>query len=218
MPILLYHHIAAGEATNRYSVSKANFAVQMAALKQMGYTTVNIAQLTRAITVGEDLPQHPLAITFDDGYEDVYQNAYPILKNQGFVGTILLVSSYVGAEEFMTEAEVRDLLQEGWELGSHSRSHLDLTKNYPVLGNEVGQSRADLKQITGVDVRIFAYPYGAVDPVVFRKVVDAGYYVGLGLGKSVTHDLSTLYYLDRIEVRADTDLASLTQAIACPKE
>lgn len=218
IPILLYHHVVPMEAPNRYSISAANFAVQMAALKNLGYTTVSVEQLVRAVEIGDTLPQNPLVITFDDGYEDVYQNAYPALKNKGFTATILLVSTYVGTETFMTQAEVLDLIKAGWEVGSHSRTHLDLTKNYPRLQEEIVQSRADLMQLTGQDIRIFAYPYGAVDPTVFKKVVEAGYTMGLGLGNSILHDLNTVYYLDRIEVRSDTELTSLIQAITCPEE
>ncbi len=218
LPILLYHHIVAVESENRYSVSRANFEEQMAALKDLGYTTMSVAQLIRAIQIGENLPHSPMVITFDDGYEDVYLNAFPVLSKEGFTATILLVSSYVGSEEFMTQSEILDLEQAGWEIGSHSQTHLDLTKNFSSLWDEIVQSRLDLKRISGQDINLFAYPYGAADPIVIGKVVKAGYSAGLGLGTSVIHDVGNLFYLDRIEVRADMDLASLTQAIACPKE
>ncbi len=218
VPILLYHHVVALESGNRYSVSRANFEEQMAALKDLGYSTISVAQLIRAIQKGENLPHSPLVITFDDGYEDVYLNAFPELSKYGFTATIMLVSSYVGSEEFMTQSEILDLEQAGWEVGSHSQTHLDLTKNFSSLWDEIVQSRLDLKQITGQEINLFAYPYGAADSVVIGKVIKAGYSAGLGLGTSVIHDVGNLFYLDRIEVRADMDLASITQAIACPKE
>ena len=66
-------------------------------------------------------------ITFDDGFADVYQNAYPILQELGFVGAIYIYVDHVGFSGYINSDQITDLAENGWEIGNHSMSHADLT-------------------------------------------------------------------------------------------
>jgi len=215
-PILLYHHIEEHDPPGRYYIPPEDFAGQMKALRDWGYTSITPLQLITAITTGAALPPRPVVITFDDGDLSVYTQAFPIMRQFGFVGATYLVGDYLNAEEFMTTGMVKDLAANGWEIGAHSMSHLDLTAQHDNLSEETGGVRALLRSEVGVPINTFAYPFGTVDADVANAVAKAGYYGGMGLGIGYVHDLYDLYYLSRIEVRAGTSIDELGKMLPYP--
>jgi peptidoglycan/xylan/chitin deacetylase (PgdA/CDA1 family) len=213
IPILLYHHIAEIEPGNRYYVSPRAFAEQMAWLWSNGYTTIPISTVVQAIMTGADLPEKPVVITFDDGDEDVFTNAFPIMDAYGFKGTIYLIAGRMNGRDVISNESVLQLINAGWEIGSHSYTHIDLSKNHDALPYEVVSSRDVLQQTFQVPVNTFAYPFGAIDPSVVNAVANNRYLGAVGLGILSNHDLSTLYYLSRLEVQSDYDLEKFSNLL-----
>jgi len=211
-PILLYHRIAEPPSPNsleaRYYTSPVDFNWQMQALKDWGYTTIPISLLVEAITKGAPLPPKPVVLSFDDGYESVYENAYPIMKALGFTGVLYLVGNYVGAQDYMSLGQLKTMTSNGWEIGSHSMTHPHLPAVHDQINFEAGKSKGTLASEIGVKVETFAYPYGDIDDFVVDKVAEYGYLAAVGLGTQYINSLSTLFYLSRIEVRNGTDLAT----------
>ncbi len=205
-PILLYHHIADDSGSNRYYVSPENFQQQMLTLQQGGYTSITPSLLVDALVYGAELPPRPVVITFDDGNLDVYTTAFPIMRQLGFVGAFYIVSDRLRVEGFVGAAELNELVAAGWEIGSHSMTHPDLTLNHDILRQEILQSRLLLEETIGVPVRSFAYPFGLVDEYVVDKTEEYGYTSGMGLGTFNTHTLGARFYLSRREVRYEYDL------------
>ncbi len=213
VPILLYHHIANPEQPNRYYVPPETFDEQMAWLFNNGYTTIPISLLVSAINEGAELPAKPVVITFDDGDLDVYENAYPIMQKYGYSGVFYIISGWIDAKNMVTKAQLGEMIADGWEIGSHSVSHIDLTQNGDQLGYQIIGSKRDLEAALGVPVNTFAYPYGMISPAVADVVIRGGYTAGMGLGTSYEHSLSTIWYLSRREVRSDYDLAAFTSLL-----
>lgn len=207
-PILLYHHIAQNGDDNRYYVSPENFRAQMQYLRDLGCTSVTPSYLASVLMMGGDLPERPVVITFDDGNMDVYENAFPVMQEMGFVGAFYIVANRMGAGDFAGVDELTEMINAGWEVGSHSMSHVDLASNHTLVRQEILQSRLDLEEALDVPVKIIAYPFGLVDDYVFEKTVDYGYLAGMGLGNSNEHTWGTLYYLARREVQNEYDLAA----------
>lgn len=205
-PILLYHQIAVIEPPSRYYVPPADFQAQMEALRDWGYTAIPISLLVQAITEGAALPPRPVVITFDDGVRNVYENAFPIMRALGFPGVVYLIENAVGAENHMTSAQILEMTAAGWEVGSHSKTHLNLMENHDQVYREVAQSRLDLQSVLGVPVETFAYPYGAVDAFVMQKTSNYGYRAAVGLGALSQQGMYNLFYLSRIEVRYGTSV------------
>ena len=203
VPILLYHHIADDSTGNRYFVSPAVFEAQMKWLSDNHYQTITITQLANVIIYGGQLPARAVAITFDDGNQDVVKNAFPIMQKYGFIGTAYIIVSWVGAVGYDTADQIAQLHNAGWEIGSHTMSHVDLTKHEDNLEYEVRNSLIELDKKYGVDVKSLAYPFGLIDPKVVTYTAHAGYTSGVGLGTSVKQGLSDLYYLSRMEVRQE---------------
>jgi len=199
-PVLLYHHIGDEPKFRNYEVSTQSFAGQMAALKVRGYETVTISSLVNAIKSGAPLPERPVVITFDDGTIDVYQNAFPIMEALDFVGTFYLVGNYIDSPDFVSTEQVKTLLDAGWEIGSHSMTHADLSKTTD-LNHELYGSKEFLEKAFNVPVKTIAYPFGMVNAQVFEKTIDYGYSGASGLGLSWEHSYSSVYYLNRIEIK-----------------
>jgi len=203
-PILLYHRIAIPLKPSEYYVSPEAFRAQMQALKDWGYTPIPISLLVRAIRQGALLPEHPVVITFDDGDISVYTTAFPIMREFGFVGTNYLVSNRLNAQGYMHKEEILELAQAGWEVGSHSMTHVDLrtSKN---ARREIEESRIDLEAALGLPVNTFAYPVGSMSPNMY---ITASYFysAALGLGPSNHQTSKKLFYLWRRPVDYSWDL------------
>ena len=211
-PILLYHHVTAGDPPNIYSVSAESFKEQMDYLYSQGYTPIPISLLVKAIREGADLPDRPVVITFDDGNQDIYDNAYPIMQEYGFTGTLYLVVNYLDVDTFLSSDEAIEMYKAGWEIGSHSMSHPLLNDMLRAIYYQVADSKKILMDDIGSPVNTYAYPFGETNYDITTKVIDA-YTAAVGLGDSYTHSMANIYYLDRIEVRSDTDITAFAHAL-----
>jgi peptidoglycan/xylan/chitin deacetylase (PgdA/CDA1 family) len=200
-PILLYHHIDPDLDSPLYNVPPHQFAEQMQALADWGYTTITLSQLVDAITAGAALPPRPIVITFDDGQMSVFEYAYPIMRQHGFVGVNYLVANRLEADGFMSYSELGELYAAGWEVGSHSYTHTDLTLDHTIAFNEMRHSMIDLGAALSQPVRTFAYPFGSVDDYLYDRAGRWGYAAAVGLGKQYVHNEYTLFYLSRIEIK-----------------
>jgi peptidoglycan/xylan/chitin deacetylase (PgdA/CDA1 family) len=214
VPILLYHSITnARTADSRYAVSIDDFREQMQQLKFWGYSTITVKQLVDHIKKGSSLPPRPVVISFDDGYLDVYDNAFPIMEKFGFIGTVYIVANRLNSDGFLQEEELRVLLDNGWEVGSHGMTHTELTQNHGLVRQEVLQSRLDLEDALGIKVFSFAYPFGSLDWYVSSKVYDYGYRAAVGVGHIVVHSYGTVYNMSRREVQGDADLEAFADLL-----
>lgn len=205
-PILLYHHVRDVENPGRYDISLQTFQTQMQYLKEWGYTSIPISTLVDVLTSGGQLPEKPVVITFDDGNLDIYQNALPIMKSLGLVGTMYVVSSRLGAKDCLSVDQLKDMLANGWEIGSHSRTHIDLVQNAGSLGSEGKGSKDYLQEQLGVKINTFSYPFGAMETFTANKIGSYGYTGAVGLGVGYIQYPGMVYYLTRMEVRHDIDL------------
>lgn len=208
VPILLYHHVSPEIHCSRYNIDPEKFEQQVKWLFDNGYSTINVTTLANLIQVGGQIPLRPVVITFDDGNLDVYKYAYPILQKYGFTATMYMVDQYINGSNMVSNEQLIELLINGWEIGSHSNTHMNLTAEGANLDFEIRQSKLDLEEKLGVPVASFAYPFGAITENVINKTVQAGYSSAVGLGSSISHSMSSLFYLSRIEIKNDYDMAT----------
>ena len=204
VPILLYHHVEGDVSYSRYNVSVPNFHAQMKALYDWGYTAIPISLLLDALIDGAELPSKPIVITFDDGNRNIYENAFPIMQEYNFPGVFYIVGNRINSGTNIAHApELKEMVDAGWEIGSHGYTHLDLTLDHSIARYEILQSKLDIEEALDVEVQTFAYPYGTIDPFLAQKVQDYGYRAGMGLGVSWTHTWGSMFYLNRIEIHGD---------------
>lgn len=213
-PILLYHHIKTPSVANALFVTPEDFRAQMKFLRDNGYTTIPVTLLVKAINFGASLPEKPVIITFDDNDITVYTDAYPIMKEFGFTGTNYLVGNRLGSQGFMTIDQLKELSAAGWEVGSHSMTHVDLTQTGE-LEWELTQSRANLENKLSVKVETFAYPFGSFSAEVINEVSKI-YVAGAGLGVFLEQRPGDIYYLWRRPVDYGIDMKTFASYLTPP--
>jgi len=212
VPILLYHQIGYSQIKdNQYYVSPEEFEKQMALLYAWGYRTITVQQLAIAILNGAELPIKPIVLTFDDGNDNAYTRAFPILQKYGFTGTAYIVYNYVGASNYMNKEQIRELYAAGWEIGSHSLSHADLTKHTDRQEAEIIESKKKLEALLDVPIYTFAYPFGTYDNLSLYYMSFSGYIAAAGLGPVMNQGPGNIYYLYRRDIKGTYDLKTFAQ-------
>ena len=169
VPILMYHHIlelpaSASALDLSLAVSPQQFEEQLKYLKQRGYHAITFNQLFNALYFGASLPEHPVILTFDDGYTDAYTNAYTLLKKYGYTGMFYIITEKVGWEGQATWNQLHEMLANGMQIGSHSVHHVDMGVTYlsspDQAFRELQESRATLEKNLKVPIQQFCYPAG----------------------------------------------------------
>lgn len=210
IPIITYHSI--DERGTILSTPPALFAAHVAALARGGWRTASIAEIARAIRESRALGARTIALSFDDGYANFARHAWPVLRRAKLGATLFALgdravasntwdagAGSLGGEPLLGGAELRELADDGVEIGAHSMSHARLPDLPPAaLAREVGESCRALAETIGRSVRVFAYPYGAHSAAVRDAVAactDAACSTRMGFARSS----SDLFLLERID-------------------
>lgn len=199
VPILMYHRVNPDVSTS-LNVTPEVFAKQMSYLKGFGFKVIALEDLASLIREGERIPFGTVAITFDDGFEDNFVHAYPVLKDQGLPATVFMITDEIGADEYMTAEQLIEADRGGLTIGSHTMSHRYLP-DLPLdeVRRELAGSKAELERILGREVPLFSYPIGGMTPAIQELVREAGYSTATttnhGRGR---HDL---YGLHRVKIK-----------------
>lgn len=172
LPILMYHSIsddAEPDSSPYYktSTSPARFAQHLRWLNDEGFRSVDLEEGIRLAQQGGLEREKIVAITFDDGFRDFYDSAFPILKAYGHTATVFLPTAFVGPsrqsfknKECLTWKEVCELRTQGVRFGSHTVSHPVLYESsWSEIENQLAFSKKKLEQELGEIVTSFAYPY-----------------------------------------------------------
>lgn len=213
MPILAYHHVAEGDHDSPYYVTVDNFRQQMQALHDWGYTTISTEELASVLRNGGPLPERPVIITFDDGDLDVYENAFPIMRNLHQRGTLYIVGNRLECDVCIQTKQLKEMIAEGWEIGSHTMSHADLLKPGKNLQREIFDSRKVLENALGIPVHSLAYPFAIAGANTFYLTSLAGYDSAMGVGILNDHNLNNIYYLSRRTVTLDMDMDAFARLL-----
>jgi peptidoglycan/xylan/chitin deacetylase (PgdA/CDA1 family) len=221
VPILMYHVIApppAGAPFPGLYVPEPEFAAQMQALKQAGWQAVTMDQLEAFWTKGVALPGHgkPIVLSFDNGYHSQYASAMPVLKRLGWVGDEnIQLQGLPPSQGGLTTAEVKGLIDAGWELDTQGISHADLIALSPSeLSYQVATARKIIQRRYHVPVNWFCYPSGHYNATVIREVKAAGYVGSTTVVPGWASNSSDPYRLPRLRVLGGTSPSSLLSEIA----
>ncbi|WP_157271033.1 polysaccharide deacetylase family protein [Azohydromonas aeria] len=211
--VLMYHQV--GRFPKRPEAHRASycdvgrFAAQMALLKWGGYHVLSLEQLHRGLFGGAGLPPRSVVLTFDDGYENFREFAWPVLRRHGFPAAVFLVTRHIGggsdwvlpatrSAPLMDAAAVRELDAQGVTFGSHTLSHPRLAQlDAPAMRREIFDSKAALEDMLGHAVPDFCYPYGNYDARARDLVAEAGYRTGLTCIRGAANTASNAFELPR---------------------
>jgi peptidoglycan/xylan/chitin deacetylase (PgdA/CDA1 family) len=214
VPILMYHHVGepppGADAMRRdLTVLPSQFETQLAYLSEEGYQTIHLSDLIMHLQMGLRLPSKPIVITFDDGYHDVFTNAYPLLEEYGLVGTFFIITSLAdeGREGYLSWAEIKALHAAGMEIGSHTYTHPDLRgQPYDYVVWQVLGSKEAIEARTKEPVRLFSYPSGRYDQQVVEVLNSTGYWGAVTVDQAALQSSDRTFELQRIRVRGSYNL------------
>ncbi len=211
LPILMYHHIRdlpdnASKEWRDLTVSPGVFREQMEYLYQEGYQTINFIQLAQLIDNNTAVSEKHIIITFDDGWLNQYNNAFPVLQEYDFIATFFVVGNYINGSSFVSQDQIKEMIERGMEIGSHTMSHPNLNQvSDAQLIHEVRGSKDFLEKMFGVEIVSFAYPYGAVSKIVLDSTKEAGYRFARSVNSGIDQNLNRLYNLKTLHATDDVD-------------
>lgn len=227
--VLAYHAITTLEDPylSEYCVTPEELDEHLAALTSAGCVFIDVDRFLSVVREEEPPPPNAVLLTFDDAYADLLSTALPILRRHGVTDAVVFaVSSLVGSINrwdhergaapipLLGARELRILADEGVEVGSHSRDHVDLTTlDATALEQQLIGSRDDLEALGLPTPRLFAYPYGAFDPAALRAVDAAGYAAAFILGDRIAAPGADVRGIGRFEIRRGTTGAALCRRL-----
>lgn len=209
LPILLFH--ALDNSPSNIAFSPKTFEKAMSILYLAGYQTLDLSILPNYLQENKIFPKNSFAITFDDGYKSVYEQAFPVLQKYNFTATIFITvgkTKPLIAFERLPSMQGRTMLS--WQeiklmqaanisIGSHTLTHTNLTKlSTAEQIAEIYQSKIIIEDILGTEVSNFAYPYGIYDKTSL-ELVQEHYSCACSTKLGLVNSTSQLYLLERVE-------------------
>lgn len=200
-PILMYHRFGYEKST--LFVTPENFQRQMAYLKQKGYNVISLDALVEGIRANKKFKHNTVVITVDDGYEDNYTRAYPILKENNFPAIIFIIADHIGAVKgFLTWEEVREMSKNRVAFGAHTKSDVyvpSLTDDARLWEETAGAKKVIEDNIRG-KVDFFCYPTGGFTEKAKEALKKAGYKAACTTNRGLSDFNKDLYELKRVKV------------------
>jgi peptidoglycan/xylan/chitin deacetylase (PgdA/CDA1 family)/glycosyltransferase involved in cell wall biosynthesis len=223
IPVIMYHRVIknVNEAGKHgIYVTCDQFEEHMKYLRNKGFNTVSIDDVIRGTSKG----YKNIIITFDDGYEDNYSNAFPILKKYGFTALIFLTAGLdfnkwdcdenEPVVKFLNQREILEMKQYGIEFGAHTLTHPNLSKlSYDEAYKEITESKKNIEKKTGDDVRVFAYPYGEANNETIDIVKNAGFFCAFATEKGPLGIHEDIFRIRRIAVFPNTFKAGFARKV-----
>ncbi len=216
----MYHSLSdrAQPRFRKFALAPALFAEQMAYLAERRYTTLTVSQYMKARIAGTVLPEATIVLTFDDGFADFYTEAWPVLKEHGFVATVYMVTAFVNdtsrflrreqetGRPMLSWDQLNEIAAAGIECGAHSCRHeqLDVLPRV-VARDEIVRSKLMLEEKLSRPVASFAYPYGYYHAAVKHMVCAAGYSSACAVRYRMSSPSDDAFSLSRLIVTAETD-------------
>ncbi len=207
LPILMYHHVrpidfkTSSRFTSELTLPPTEFEQQLRYLRSRGIAAVSMEDLSLYLRGREDLPPRSVILSFDDGYADNYLYALPLLQRFGLKATFFIATGFTGQNDYLSWANLREMVAAGMEIGGHTIAHVDLAVSLPVLRDrELVQSKRTLEEKLKVAVRALAYPGGAFNADVEVAAKKAGYVIAVTTKPGAVHDRTKVMELPRVRI------------------
>lgn len=227
LPILMYHHILKETARqNAYTISPEEFRGDLLYLKEQGYTPIVIQDLLDYVNDEKPLPERPVMITFDDGYESFHEYAFPILQETGFKAVFAVVGKYVDQYSEtddhhiryshctwnqlaqMQESGIVEIQNHSYDLhsndkgrqGSKKKPGENLVTYTDMLAGDLGKVQEKCREYLDWTPTCYVYPFGHISSDALPILKNMGFSAALTCEEKlnyITGDPEQLYHLKR---------------------
>lgn len=185
--ILQYHHIST-ETPAITSTPPKLFKRHLELIEESGFDVVSIEYMADLLRKRKSLPDKAVVITFDDGFDSIYENAFPLLKKRMWPFAVFVNTQPHNEKQstHMSWEQLRELQDYGATIANHSVSHAHLLRRVDdesgvkIFKSEILAAERELKAKLGTSVKLFAYPYGEYDPQLVKLMREHGF---LGFGQ-----------------------------------
>lgn len=217
IPVLMYHSIGY-EKGNTAKIPKEKFREQMKYLKDNGYVTLTLAQAYDFFVSNKSVPEKSIVLTFDDGYEDNYVEALPILKEFGFKATFFIITDWVDKiPGYMNLKQLKEMQAHEMDIESHTAYHDHLKQlSYEKQLKTLKQSRDFLEKSLNKKIQYIAYPFGEYSKETLRAVKQAGYTMAFSTDGKWSDKADGILTLDRVFISGGADLDVFIERISNP--
>jgi peptidoglycan/xylan/chitin deacetylase (PgdA/CDA1 family) len=192
-------------------VSPDEFRRQMEFLSRNRFTVVSLEDIRAGLSGEKSLPSRCTAITFDDGFEDNYRHAFPIIREYGYPATIFMIGGKIRREGnnfssedsdlYLSLPQMKEMIKAGITIGSHGMTHRRLAAIPPEEArSEIVESRNKLEQLLECPIKWFCYPFGSFNKRIVTYVCEAGYQGALSVIRDNRVKGGHLYFLPRVMV------------------
>ena len=207
VPVLTYHHFGK-DCTSPYCMPAAVFDQQMRYLKTKGYRVITLDTLFSFLRYRRAIPKKSVVLAIDDGNRSAYTIAYPMLRKYGYRATLFIYTDFVGiSKSAITWEQLREMKAAGFEIGSHTKSHSDLTKQregesyeeYTArIKDELLGSKRLLDEKLGQNTVYLAFPYGRFNERVLAVSEQVGYKLGFSVRRG-----GNPFFADPLKLKRD---------------
>ncbi len=207
VPILSYHHVASDFHSSKdfpslNNVTAKSFAWQMKFIEKHGYHVISFEDYIDGVKKGHGFARNTVVIQFDDGYEDNYTNAFPVLKSYEFPAMVFVISDTIGTPGFLTWAQIKEMDSQGFKIGAHTRRHAYLPEvPLEVAKEEIFGSKKALEAGVGHPIDYFAYPSGGFTEEVAGLVKQAGYKAAVTTNRGRDKFNRRFFEINRIRIK-----------------
>ena len=217
IPILCLHDVGA-TAKNPYSTKTADLEKYLQWLSQEGYKTVTVRDVAAFLGRQGQLPEKPIVVSFDDNWKSAIKVVKPLFDKYSFVGVAFVMTDNVGTgERKLSWDDCKALAQAGWEIGSHTTTHENLTKvaagKKPesirkMVEDQIRGSKQAMDAKVGVPATTLALPFGNYDTFVLETARDAGYTAVVSIDRGLADEQSDPLLLPRRMIVKGTSFAT----------
>lgn len=206
IPVLNYHSITV-DPGNRATITPEKFEEQMRYLAENGYTTLTLQQFSDLLEGKETPPDKPVLLTFDDGYADNYEHAYPLLKKLGFHATLFMSVGMVEDGYFLNWEQLKEMREAGWDIQPHGITHPHLPRlNKEKQSHEILEARRLIEKQLGAKADVFCYPYGEFNKTTISILEENEFRYAFTIEQGMTESDQHPLKLKRIFVNGEESL------------
>jgi len=211
VPILTYHSV--DNSGSVLSMSPKKFRSQMQILQNKQFNIISLGRFVNCIRNHHPIPKKTAIITFDDGFKNFSQKAYPILQEFRFSATVFIVPGYIGKSsqwnatlkgipvlDVLGWDEIKKMAESGIDFGAHSMTHKNLSR-LPLedARQEILSSKLILQKNLGREIIVFSYPYGILNREI-KAIVRSEFQGACGTCMDFASLNSDIYELPRIDM------------------